>query len=352
MRGGVDHPCLTVAAPNRSSQTGPDGNSLDEERGTMRRSTTVVDGAIGGILAGAVVAAWFFVLDVATGQPFHTPRVLAAALLGHESSLATARFAIVYTGLHLGVFAVLGIAGAWLMKVTGQVPRVLTGALFGVGALSATHYGGLLLLGVPVLTLLPPVQVLAANVVGGIAMMLYLHWATREPLPFGPAMLKYHPLLADGLITGVIGAATIAVWFLVLDILSGRPFFTPAALGSALLLGAQTPTEVQLTAGIIGAYTLVHLGAFFAVGVAIEWGARQLERFPSFWLVSFLAVIVLDMLFVGIVGSLALWVLGVVGLWAVIVGNLLAVAAMGYRVWLARPELRQRFAHLPEGTRA
>ena len=111
MRGGVDHPCLTVAAPNRSSQTGPDGNSLDEERGTMRRSTTVVDGAIGGILAGAVVAAWFFVLDVATGQPFHTPRVLAAALLGHESSLATARFAIVYTGLHLGVFAVLGIAG-------------------------------------------------------------------------------------------------------------------------------------------------------------------------------------------------------------------------------------------------
>ena len=28
----------------------------------MRRSTTVVDGAIGGMLAGAVVAAWFFAL--------------------------------------------------------------------------------------------------------------------------------------------------------------------------------------------------------------------------------------------------------------------------------------------------
>src|SRR5205814_4058230 len=255
MRGGVDHPCLTVAAPNRSSQTGPDGNSLDEERGTMRRSTTVVDGAIGGILAGAVVAAWFFVLDVATGQPFHTPRVLAAALLGHESSLATARFAIVYTGLHLGVFAVLGIAGAWLMKVTGQVPRVLTGALFGVGALSATHYGGLLLLGVPVLTLLPPVQVLAANVVGGIAMMRYLHRVTQEPVPFGPAMLKYHPMLADGLLTGSIGAAAIALWFLVIDALAGRPLFTPAALGSAILLGAQSSSEVQLSVGIVVAYT-------------------------------------------------------------------------------------------------
>ena len=98
----------------------------------MRRSTTVVDGAVGGMLAGAVVAAWFFVLDVATSQPFHTPRLLAAALLGHESSLTTTRLVAVYTLLHLGVFAVLGIGGAWLMKVTGEVPRLLTGALFGM----------------------------------------------------------------------------------------------------------------------------------------------------------------------------------------------------------------------------
>jgi hypothetical protein len=318
----------------------------------MRRSTTVVDGAIGGMVAGVVVAAWFFGFDLASGQPFHTPRVLAAALLGHETTLATARFVAVYTLLHLGVFAVLGIGGAWVMKATGEVPRLLTGALFGVGALSATHYAGLLLLGVPVLTLLPPVQVLIANLLGGVAMMLYLHRATHEPVPFGPAMLKYHPILADGVITGAIGAAAIAVWFLVLDILAGHPFYTPAALGSALLLGAQTPADVQLTAGIIAAYTLVHLIAFFAVGVAVEWGARQLERFPTFWLVALLAVIVLDVLFVGIVGSLAMWVLGTVGLWSVVIGNLLSVAAMGYRVWLSRPELRERFAHVPEGTRA
>jgi hypothetical protein len=318
----------------------------------MRRSTTVVDGAVGGIIAGAVVAVWFFILDLASGQPFHTPRVLAAAFLGHESTLAPVRLVAVYTLLHLGIFAVLGIGGAMLMRATGEVPRVLTGALFGIGALSAAHYGGLLLLGVPVLTLLPPVQVLAATIVGGIAMMLYIHRTTREQVPFGPAMLKYHPLLADGVITGAIGAATTAVWFLFLDILAGRPFYTPAALGSALLLGAQGPVEVQLTTGVVVAYTFVHLLGFFAVGVAIEWLARQLERFPSFWLVSLLALIVLDVLFIGMVGSLALWVLGAVGLWAVFVANLLAVTAMGYRIWLTRPELRQRLANLPEGTRA
>ncbi|HEY7233058.1 MAG TPA: hypothetical protein VH539_02860 [Gemmatimonadaceae bacterium] len=318
----------------------------------MRRSTTVVDGAVGGMLAGAVVAAWFFVVDLATGHPFHTPQVLAAALLGHEPTLATARLVAVYTLLHLGVFTALGIAGAWLMHVTGEVPRLLTGALFGVGALSATHYGGLLLLGVPVLTLLPPVHVLAANLLGGVAMMLYLHQATQESVPFGPAMLKNHPLVVDGLVTGTIGAAAIALWFLIVDALAGRPLFTPAALGSAFLLGAQSPNDVQLTVGIIVAYTLIHVLAFFAVGVGIEWGARQLERFPSFWLVALMAVIVLDVLFVGIVGSLALWVLGAVGLWAVVIGNLLAVGAMGYRVWRERPELRHRFAQMPEGTRA
>ena len=318
----------------------------------MRRSTTVVDGAVGGIIAGAIVAVWFSVLDFAIGQPLHTPRLLAAALLGHESSLVPARLVTVYTLLHLGVFAILGMGGAILMRATGEVPRVLTGALFGIGALSATHYGGLLLLGVPVLTLLPPLQVLAATIVGGIAMMLYLHRTKGEQVPFGPAMLKYHPLLADAAITGAIGAAVTAVWFLVLDVLAGRPFYTPASLGSALLLGAQIPAEVQLTGGIIVAYTFVHLLAFFVVGVGIEWLARQLERAPSFWLVALLGLIVLDMLFIGIVGSLASWVLGALGLWAVFVANLLAVAAMGYRIWLSRPELRAQLAHLPEGTRA
>jgi hypothetical protein len=318
----------------------------------MRRSTTVVDGAVGGIIAGAVVAVWFFVVDLASGQPFHTPRVLAAAFLGHDSTLAPARLVAVYTLLHLGIFAVLGIGGAMLMRATSEVPRVLTGALFGIGALSTAHYGGLLLLGAPVLTVLPPVQVLAATIVGGIAMMLYLHRVTREQVPFGPAVLKYHPLLAEGIITGAIGAATTAVWFLLLDILAGRPFYTPAALGSALLLGAQSPAEVQLTSGIIVAYTFVHLLVFLVVGLGVEGLARRLELFPSFWLMSLLALIVLDVLFIGVVASLALWVLGAVGLWAVFVANLLAIAAMGYRIWLSRPGLRHRLANLPEGTRA
>ena len=318
----------------------------------MRRSITAADGVFGGILAGAVVAGWFFVLDVATAEPFHTPRALAGALLGHEPSLTTARLVAVYSVLHFGVFAVLGLGAIWLMRVTGETPRVMTGALFGVGALSAVHYGGLLMLGIPMLTLVPPLHVLGANLLGGVVMMLYIHRVTQTEQPFGPAMLRHHALLADGVTIGAIGAAAIALWFLVLDAADGRPLFTPAALGSALLLGAQGPRDIQVTAGIVAAYTMLHVLAFLVVGVAVAWGARQLERIPGLWLVALLATIMLEALFLGITASLALWVLGAIGVWAVLIGNAVAVAAMGYRVWSTRPDLRERFAHVPAVARS
>ena len=42
-------------------------------------------------------------------------------------------------------------------------------------------------------------------------------------------------LYVDGMITGIIGASVIALWFFVLDIIQGRPFRTTTLLGTALL---------------------------------------------------------------------------------------------------------------------
>jgi hypothetical protein len=38
----------------------------------------------------------------------------------------------------------------------------------------------------------------------------------------------------EGIVAGILGAATIALWFLILDIFSARPFYTPSLLGSAI----------------------------------------------------------------------------------------------------------------------
>jgi len=41
-------------------------------------------------------------------------------------------------------------------------------------------------------------------------------------------------LYSEGIIAGMIGAAIIAIWFLILDTFNGRPLYTPTVLGTAL----------------------------------------------------------------------------------------------------------------------
>ncbi len=41
-------------------------------------------------------------------------------------------------------------------------------------------------------------------------------------------------LYVEGIVAGIIGAATIAIWVLILDTISGRPLYTPSLLVAAL----------------------------------------------------------------------------------------------------------------------
>ncbi|MGH7710331.1 MAG: hypothetical protein ACREOG_03555, partial [Gemmatimonadaceae bacterium] len=61
----------------------------------------------------------------------------------------------------------------------------------------------------------------------------------------------------EGVITGAIGATAVAVWFFVVDIVSGQPFHTPATLGEAVsaFFG---PTEGESAFRHIAIYTVFH----------------------------------------------------------------------------------------------
>ncbi|HEV8613775.1 MAG TPA: hypothetical protein VGQ73_09690, partial [Gemmatimonadales bacterium] len=217
------------------------------------RSLTLVQGAVAGIAAGAVVALWFFVVDLAHGEPFHTPTLLANALVGTVGP-ASFRLLAMYTLLHFGSFALLGMGAAFVMSAIGLAPSLLLGALFGIGVFDAVHYGALLLTRTGVLSVLPPLHVLPANLLGGLVMMAYLHRATHAETPLGLAVLREYPLWAKGLVTGLVGAGAVALFFLVLDILKSRPFYTPAALGSLAFFGAASPSEVRVDVVVIAAY--------------------------------------------------------------------------------------------------
>src|SRR5262249_56241902 len=58
------------------------------------------------------------------------------------------------------------------------------------------------------------------------------HAAHVEETPSAP--LDVTGLYQEGLIAGLVGAATVALWFLIIDAIQGRPPYTPTVLGAAL----------------------------------------------------------------------------------------------------------------------
>jgi hypothetical protein len=310
-----------------------------------RISDALVPGAIGGLLAGAVVGLWFLGVDLIAGAPFYTPAVLGQIFLQLPDFDMSARLLVGYSILHVGAFVILGIAAAWFVRTLNLVPGLLLGLVFGVVVLDVVYYGAMLVSGGSVFEILPWYLVLPANALAGMTLMTYLHRASRAPQPLGWGVFRGHPLLIEGVLTGLTGAAVVAMWFLLVDLAGGRPFHTPGALGSALFLGAQSEADINTSLGLIAGYTMVHVAAFVAAGVVMAGAAAYLERAPSRVLLVALALILLEAAVVSTVLLGAEWVLGSVGLWAITAANVLAVAAMGWYLWRAHRALPERLRH-------
>lgn len=305
------------------------------------QQTGLVNGVVGGLFAGAIVAVWFLVVDLVAGDPFRTPAVLGATLFGQDYAGGFSTVTL-YSLLHFGTFAIVGGVAGWLMAATGARPRILLGLFFGVCVLDGIHYTGLLLTGSELLTVLPWPHVVGANLLAGVVFMWFLHAAVGEARPLGIGALRDHPLIAEGLKVGLVGAAAVALWFLVVDIASGAPLRTPAALGSAVFLGASSAAEVAVTPAVVAAYTVLHLVVFGLLGIGFAAVARGVEQAPSMAYLTLLAAILLEAITFSTLVAFGSWVLGALSLWSIGVANLLAVAAMAGWLWRTHPLLRER----------
>lgn len=308
----------------------------------MDRTTrdALAQGAVGGLLAAALVAAWFLILDLATARAFRTPAELASVYLGRDAVSVDPGLVLGYTALHLSVFAALGAATSWILSVLEFRPNLPLGLVFGVGVLTGLYYAGLLITGVDAYDVLPAGHVVGANLAGGVLLMDYLRRAQVDERFLGLGRIRAHPFLAQSVATGLVGAAAVALWFFVLDLAVREPFFTPAALGSALLLDTG-PEAVEIGLGVVALYSALHVATFLVAGAAFTWAAEQVERRPALWLLLLLAFIVMEAVFVPAAGLAGGWVMGTLTWWAVGVGNLLAVATMGWWTWRDRPGLRR-----------
>lgn len=300
------------------------------------------DGLIAGVLAGLAVAAFFLLVDVLQADPLRTPRFLAGALFNGGEGEAGLLLVTAFTALHLAVFALLGAAAHLLFRVTELPLNPLTGGVYGLFVCTVLFYGSLVTTGSEVLAAPSWPAVLAGNLLGGMVLGTYLHWTGPEPGVTGLARhLDEHRVLREGLVSGLLGATVVAVWFLVLDGLLRQPLFTPAALGSLLFHGVASPEQVRLTAGTIWGYTLVHVAAFLLFGMVVSALVAQADRTPSFIFGVLLLGVVFEVFFVGLVASLGTWVLDQFAWWSILGGNLLAAMAIGGYLWGRHPDLRR-----------
>ena len=135
-------------------------------------------------------------------------------------------------------------------------------------------------------------------------------------------------VLREGIVAGLIGAAVVAIWFFVFDLLRGRPFLTPTLLGSLVFFGVNTPAGLDPAAGPIIGYTILHGLAFVAFGVVAATMMAMSEREPALFIAFVILFAAFEVFFFGVLSVLGRGMQTVLVWWSVLIGNLLASVAM------------------------
>jgi len=163
-------------------------------------------------------------------------------------------------------------------------------------------------------------------------------------------MLRPRRIFFEGFVAGLTGAAAVAIWFLIVDLVNGRPLFTPAMLGQAVFSGLRDPSLVAIEPASVIMYTALHVVAFIAVGMLASALVAEAEEVPHIlWLLVVLFV-VFEFGFYIVVAVLLTPLLRALAWVNVAIGNLIAALGMGYFLWRAHPRLQEELRAHPLGS--
>lgn len=81
--------------------------------------------------------------------------------------------------------------------------------------------------------------------------------------------------LYDAFYSAAIGASVVALYFLLVDSLQGRPFFTPALMGAVIFEGVDPANFTNVRLGLVAKFSMVHMAAFGAIGLALAFLVRE-----------------------------------------------------------------------------
>ncbi|HEX8851323.1 MAG TPA: hypothetical protein VF761_17485 [Gemmatimonadaceae bacterium] len=162
---------------------------------------------------------------------------------------------------------------------------------------------------------------------------------TSARVETAPTRVIHHSALREGVITGILGASVVAIWFLGIDVVAGHPLRTPEILGRALV-SVLGPRGSEGAMTFVAAYTVFHYLAFAVVGVLATVIVHFAAREPSILAGVVILFVAVEIGFYGLVGLLSEPnVLGQVAWYQVLIGNLLAALVMGWYLWRMHPQL-------------
>ena len=165
-------------------------------------------------------------------------------------------------------------------------------------------------------------------------------------------MLEQHRTLREGVVAGALAATAVAIWFLILDSVAGRPLATPTMLGASLSSLFGMPGAPAAAGAVLG-YTAFHYTAFVVAGLIGATVMNNAEEEPSVLIGFFILFIFFEIGFYGLTAILARSAYyGQLAWYQVLAANLIAAATIGTYLFRRHPGLASRFAHSLAGDEA
>jgi len=153
----------------------------------------------------------------------------------------------------------------------------------------------------------------------------------------------------EGIVTGLIGAMVVALFFLGVDLIRAVPGLTPSVLGEVFVLRrpSAVTTSVDMTAALL--YTVVHFLTFAGFGLLIVALARKSETSSLVRYAVIPLALAYLVFFQGVLAVADETTRGLFPMWSVLTANVLAAAAMWWYVWRQHPRMQRAYRGSPLG---
>lgn len=156
----------------------------------------------------------------------------------------------------------------------------------------------------------------------------------RGHTPHHATRITFPDVLGDGFYAGAIGAAVVALFFLISDAIRHDPFYTPSLVGSVLFKGETPGPNVPVDLAMVALFSIVHGLAFVLFGLVYDFVLSRMKHTPDLPLIAISSFVLLEVGVVAIADALAPGLAPLIGYGSIGAAN--ALAAVGMAVWLRR----------------